>query len=83
MYQIHLQLNDISLYPILSSYTYIKCNQQDRINRFIPQMYELLENCVSVERDSNGNLIIIRPQAKYILVNQDEKIHHSNDVQRR
>ena len=46
-------------------------------------MNELLENCVSVEKDPAGSLILIRPNAKYILVNQDEKIHHSNDVQRR
>jgi hypothetical protein len=44
---------------------------------------ELLEDCVTVERDPEGNLIIIRPEANFILVNQDEKIHHSNDVQRR
>ena len=56
---------------------------QDRLNRFIPQLNEILENCVSVDRDSWGNLVIVRPEAKYILVNQDEKIHHSNDVQRR
>ena len=66
---------------------YLQANRfvlfQDRLNRFIPEMYELLENCVSVEKDREGKLIIILPEAKYILVNQDEKIHHSNDVQRR
>ena len=46
-------------------------------------MMDLLENSVTVEKDPEGNLVIIRPDANYILVNQDEKIHHSNDVQRR
>ena len=56
---------------------------QDRLKRFIPQLKAILENCVSVDRDSSGNLVIVRPEGKYILVNQDEKIHHSNDAQRR
>ena len=43
----------------------------------------MLENCVTVERNSDDNIVVIRPEAKYILVNQDEKIHHSNDVQSR
>ena len=56
---------------------------QDRLNRFITEMMEMPENCVTVERNSDDNIVVIRPEAKYILVNQDEKIHHSNDVQNR
>ena len=46
-------------------------------------MMEMLENCVTVERDGDDNIVFLRPEAKYILVNQDEKIHHANDVQNR
>ena len=38
-------------------------------------MFDLLENCVTVDRTEDGLLVLIRPDAKYILVNQDEKIH--------
>ena len=55
---------------------------QDRKERFLPQLFELLESCVSVEETPGGEIILIRPEAKYVLVNQDEKIHHSNDVQK-
>ena len=43
---------------------------------------ELLENAVTVDEDALGNIVIIRPEGFYILVNQDEKIHHSNDVEK-
>ena len=43
---------------------------------------EILENAVTVEEDDQGNMVLIRPEGKYLLVNQDEKIHHSNDVQK-
>ena len=55
---------------------------QDRNERFIPQLYELLENSVSVEETPEGEIVLIRPDAKYVIVNQDEKIHHSNDVEK-
>ena len=34
---------------------------------------DILENSVTVEKDSGGNIVVIRPEAKFILVNQDEK----------
>ena len=55
---------------------------QDRNTRFIPQLLELLENSVTVEENQDGEIILIRPEARYILVNQDEKIHRSNDVEK-
>ena len=55
---------------------------QDRDERYTPQLLEILENAVSVDEDDQGNIIVIRPEGKYILVNQDEKCHHSNDVQK-
>ena len=55
---------------------------QDRNERFIPQLMEFLENAVSVEEDSQGNIVVTRPEGKYLLCNQDEKIHHSNDVEK-
>ena len=41
-----------------------------------------MENAVSVDKDSQGNIVMIRPEAKYLIIDQDEKIHHSNDVQK-
>ena len=55
---------------------------QDRMERFIPELLDTLENAVTAEKDSEGNMIVIRPGAKYLIVNQDEKVHHSNDVQK-
>ena len=43
---------------------------------------ELKENAVDVDKDSMGNVVVTRPGAKFLIVNQDEKIHHSNDVQK-
>jgi hypothetical protein len=61
---------------------YISIIVQDRNTRFIPQLLELLENSVTVEENQDGEIILIRPEARYILVNQDEKIHRSNDVEK-
>ena len=55
---------------------------KDRNERFIPQLFELLENTVSVDESESGEMVVVRPEASYILVNQDEKIHHSNEVQK-
>jgi hypothetical protein len=41
-----------------------------------------LEDAVTVEQTEGGDITIIRPEGRYIIVNQDEKIHHSNDVER-
>ena len=56
---------------------------QDRNERFIPELYDFLENVVSVDENEKGEIVLIRQEAKYIIVNQDEKIHHSNDMQKR
>ena len=61
---------------------YISIIVQERNTRFIPQLLELLENSVTVEENQDGEIILIRPEARYILVNQDEKIHRSNDVEK-
>ena len=50
------------------------------MKRFIPEYMELKENTVGVDEDSNGNVVVIRPNANHLIINQDEKIHHSNDV---
>ena len=55
---------------------------QDRLERFIPELLETLENAVKVEKDSEGNVFVTDLDAKYLIVNQDEKSHHSNDVQK-
>ena len=55
---------------------------QDRNERFIPQLFEILEDSVSVDQTESGEIVVVRPEASYIIVNQDEKIHHSNEVQK-
>ena len=34
---------------------------------------EILENAVTVQEDEQGNIVVIRQDGKYLLVNQDEK----------
>ena len=43
---------------------------------------ELVEKSVSVQETSDGQIVLVRPEAEYLIVNQDEKIHHSNDVEK-
>ena len=52
------------------------------MERFIPEFLLYLENAVTAEKDEDGNMIIIRPDAKFLIIDQDEKIHHSNDVEK-
>ena len=51
------------------------------MERFIPKLLTYLKDAVWVEKDVDGNMVLKNPDAKYLIVNQDEKIHHSNDVQ--
>ena len=74
--------NYIHLYYVHFRPVFFTNNLQDRNERFIPQLMELLENAVTVDEDALGNIVIIRPEGFYILVNQDGKIHHSNDVEK-
>ena len=37
---------------------------------------------MTVEENTNGEVVIIRPEGRYLIVNQDEKIHRSNDVEK-
>ena len=55
---------------------------KDRNERFIPELMEILDNAVSVDESESGEVVLIRPNAKYLIVNQDEKIHHSNEVEK-
>ena len=43
---------------------------------------ELVEKSVSVQETADGQMVLVRPDAEYVIVNQDEKIHHSNDVEK-
>ena len=43
---------------------------------------EILENAVTVEENSAGDIVLLRLGGKYVIANQDEKIHHSNDVEK-
>ena len=39
---------------------------------------EILENAVTVQEDEQGNIVVIRQDGKYLLVNQDEKGSRQN-----
>ena len=43
---------------------------------------KLVEDSVSVQETVDGQIVLVRPGAQYVIVNQDEKIHHSNDVEK-
>ena len=43
---------------------------QDRQDRFIPEFLSAMETVVTVEKDSDENIVLIRPDASYIIVNQ-------------
>ena len=45
-------------------------------------MFKTLKDAVKVEKDAEGNVFVTDMDAKYLIVNQDEKSHHSNDVQK-
>ena len=47
--------------------------------RFIPQYEQLLENCVHVTEEQDGTLTLTNEDAEFILINQDEKSHKSNE----
>ena len=51
----------------------------DRQERFLPQMKNIMEECVGVREDENGVIQIVNPDAEWILVSQDEKAHKSNE----
>ena len=48
----------------------------------MPELFEILQDAVHVAEDSSGNIVVMRPEAKFLIINQDEKIHQSNDVQK-
>ena len=51
----------------------------DRQNRFIPQMEELINDCVWVKEDEDGQLVICNTDARYLPVSVDQKAHKSNE----
>ena len=52
------------------------------MERFIPQFLTYMKNAVTVEKDPEGNISMRNPDAKYLIIDQDEKAHHSNDVEK-
>ena len=52
------------------------------MERYIPQFLTYMENAVTVEKDLEGNISLRNPDAKYLIIDQDEKCHHSNDVEK-
>ena len=55
---------------------------KDRVERFIPEYLNYLENAVGVAKDDDGNMVLTNPDAKFLFVNQDEKVHHSNEIEK-
>ena len=51
----------------------------DRQTRFIPEIERILEECVSVNEESDGTIVLVNESAPFLLVNEDEKAHKSNE----
>ena len=51
------------------------------MGRYLPALKAYVKDAVWTEKDSNDNMVIINEDNKYLIINQDEKIHHSNEVQ--
>ena len=52
---------------------------QDRQERFLPQMSEIMEECVGVRQNEDGTISIVNEDAKWILVSMNQKAHRSNE----
>ena len=52
---------------------------RDRQERFLPQMEEILAECVGVTEDEDGSISIVNEDAEWILVSVDQKAHKSNE----
>ena len=52
---------------------------QDRMERFLPQMEQIMTNCVHTVEDPCGRIRITNENAEHILVSIDQKAQHSND----
>ena len=53
---------------------------RDRQDRYLPEMEQLMRECVGVEQGEDGQINIINEEAEWILVSVDEKAHKSNET---
>ena len=53
---------------------------RDRQDRYLPEIEQLMRECVGVEQGEDGQINIINEEAEWILVSVDEKAHKSNET---
>ena len=53
---------------------------RDRQDRYLPEMEQLMRECVGVELGEDGQINIVNEEAEWILVSVDEKAHKSNET---
>ena len=52
------------------------------MERFIPEFLQYMEDAVTVEKLADGTLGLKNLDAEFLIIDQDESIWHSNDVQK-
>ena len=52
---------------------------EDRQNRFIPEMEELISKSVWIREDEDGQLAMCNTDGEYLIISMDEKAHKSNE----
>ena len=53
---------------------------RDRQDRFLPEIEQVLSECVRVEVGEDGAITFVNEDAPYILVSVDQKAHKSNET---
>ena len=53
---------------------------RDRQDRFLPEIEQVLSECVRVEVKEDGAITFVNEDAPYILVSVDQKAHKSNET---
>ena len=53
---------------------------RDRQDRFLPEIEQVLSECVRVEVREDGAITFVNEDAPYILVSVDQKAHKSNET---
>ena len=53
---------------------------RDRQDRYLPEIEQLMRECVGVEQGEDGQINIINEEAEWIIVSVDQKAHKSNET---
>ena len=53
---------------------------RDRQDRFLPEMEQLMAECVGVELGEDGAIKVVNEEAEWIIVSVDQKAHKSNET---